>query len=499
MELKFSREPLQWMKRAVHQIQTREQTQELKLTDGMPDIGRVLGAWGQPVIRSKEWRSDCICVSGGMMVWVLYAPEDGTQPRCVNGWIPWQMEWDLPEDVPDGQIRVLAKTRFVDARSVSPRKIMVRAGVSALGEGLVESQAFSWKPEEMPEDIQLLETTYPVRMSVEAGEKTFSLDEELILPQSCPAAAKLMACSISPEITESRILGSRLLFRGSASLHVVYVNESGQVFGWDFPVSISQYAELSGSHSQDAQADLWIMVTELELDLDEEGHFRLKCGLVAQYEIDDIKMLGMVEDAYSLSRQLQLDREEQMLMPVLEKQTRNLPVDQILPQEANVIADICFLPDFPRLREQEGSMELEQPGMIQVLYYSPEGSLQSSLVRWEGKLDIPAHPDSVLFAVPTHGNEPDAQITGEGIRLRGQLPLSIKTTAAQRFSPVTQIQTGEQKEADPDRPSLILCRAGEKSLWQLARENGSTVHAIRNASGLDGDPEPNRMLLIPVL
>ena len=50
--------------------------------------------------------------------------------------------------------------------------------------------------------------------------------------------------------------------------------------------------------------------------------------------------------------------------------------------------------------------------MMQLLYYSPEGSLQSSLVRWEGKLDIPAHPDSVLFAVPAHGSEPDAQITG---------------------------------------------------------------------------------------
>lgn len=499
MELKFSREPLQWMKRAVHQVQTREQTQELKLTDGMPDIGRVLGAWGQPVIRSKEWRSDCICVSGGMMVWVLYAPEDGTQPRCVNGWIPWQMEWDLPEDVPDGQIRVLAKTRFVDARSVSPRKIMVRAGVSALGEGLVESQIFSWKPEEMPEDVQLLETTYPVRMSVEAGEKTFSLDEELILPQSCPAAAKLMACRLSPEITESRILGSRLLFRGNASLHVVYVNESGQLFGWDFPVSISQYTDLAGTYGPDAQADLWVMVTELELDLDEEGHFRLKCGLVAQYEVDDVKMLGMVEDAYSLSRQLQLEREEQMLQPVLEKQSRNLPVDLIIPQDADVIADVSFFPDFPRQREQNGVMEVEQPGMVQVLYYNPEGSLQSSLVRWEGKLDIPAHPDSILNVVPAPCNDPDAQITGEGIRLRGQLPLSVQTSGNQAFSPVTLMQLGEAKEANPDRPSLILCRAGEKSLWQLARENGSTVHAIRNASGLDGDPEPNRMLLIPVL
>ena len=170
-----------------------------------------------------------------------------------------------------------------------------------------------------------------------------------------------------------------------------------------------------------------------------------------------------------------------------------------LPQQADSVADVCFLSDFPRQRERDGMVEVEQPGMVQVLYYSPEGSLQSANARWEGKMEIPAHPDSILCAVPAPGNDPEAQITGEGIRLRGQLPMAVRTSSAQNLSPVTEIHTGEWKEPKPDRPSLILCRAGEKSLWQLARENGSTVHAIRNASGLEGDPEPNRMLLIPVL
>lgn len=499
MELKFRREPLQWLQKVVCQVQSREQTQELKLSDGMPDIGRVLGAWGQPVIRSKEWRSDGFSVSGGTMVWVMYAPEDGTQIRSVSGWVPWQLDWDLPAGTPDGQIRAAVRQRFVDARSVSPRKLMIRNGVSVLGEGLVMTQASSWKPEAMPEDVQLLETTYPVGLSVEAGEKFFQLDEELILPQSCPAAAKLMACRLTPEITESRILGSRLLFRGNANLHTVYVNEAGQLFNWDFPVSLSQYTDLAGDRSQDARAALWVVPTELELNLEDDGHFRLKCGLLAQYEVEDVTMLGMVEDAYSLSRELQLSTEEQTLTPVLEKQSLNLPVEQTVPQEADMIADVCFLPDFPRQRQREDHVELELPGMLQVLYYSPEGVLQVSNARWEGRMEVASHSDSVLSPVPVYGKDPEAQITVEGIRIKGQLPLDITTCAMQTFSPVTEIRTGEPREPETDRPSLILCRAGEKSLWQLARENGSTVQAIRQASGLEGEPEAGRMLLIPVM
>ena len=499
MELQFKKESLGWMKPAVRQIQTREQTQELKLSDGMPDVGRILASWGQPILRAKEWRNDGISVSGGTMVWVLYAPEDGTQARCVNGWIPWQMDWDLPAGTPDGQIRITAVPRFVDARSVSPRKIMIRNGVSVLGEGLVQTRTDLWRPAEMPEDVQLLELVYPVRLPVEAGEKAFQLDEELILPQSCPMAGKLLACTLCSEITENRVLTSRLLFRATAKLHVVYAGEDGQVFSWDFPISISQYAQLSGDYGADAQGEIWMMPTDLEVDLDESGHFRLKCGMIAQYEVDDVHMLSVTEDAYSLARALELKREEQTLIPTLEKRILTMSVDQILSQEANIVADVSFLPDFPRLRELDDQIVLEQPGMMQVLYYTPEGSLQSSTVRWEGKLEIATHPDNSIQAVPMPCAELETLITGEGIRVRGQSVLRAKTYAQQQFSPVMGIQPGEMREPDPNRPSLILCRAGEKSLWELARESGSTVQAIRSASGLEGEPQPNRMLLIPVL
>ena len=45
----------------------------------------------------------------------------------------------------------------------------------------------------------------------------------------------------------------------------------------------------------------------------------------------------------------------------------------------------------------------------------------------------------------------------------------------------------------------ILCRAGNRRLWDIARECGSTVSAIETANGLTGEPENDRMLLIPVV
>ena len=50
-----------------------------------------------------------------------------------------------------------------------------------------------------------------------------------------------------------------------------------------------------------------------------------------------------------------------------------------------------------------------------------------------------------------------------------------------------------------DRPAIVICRAGKDRLWDMAKENGSTVEAIRSINGLSGDPDPNQMLLIPIL
>ena len=78
------------------------------------------------------------------------------------------------------------------------------------------------------------------------------------------------------------------------------------------------------------------------------------------------------------------------------------------------------------------------------------------------------------------------------------MPVDMVVTAEQTLPMVTEITPGQQRVPDPSRPSLILRRAGDKRLWDIARENGSTVEAIRKANGLQGEPIPDQMLLIPV-
>ena len=82
--------------------------------------------------------------------------------------------------------------------------------------------------------------------------------------------------------------------------------------------------------------------------------------------------------------------------------------------------------------------------------------------------------------------------------MRGDLVLDLQTMDTQGFSVVTALELGEIRQPDPDRPSLILRRLGEDTLWELAKATNSTVEAIRKANGLTGQPSADQMLLIPI-
>ena len=55
-----------------------------------------------------------------------------------------------------------------------------------------------------------------------------------------------------------------------------------------------------------------------------------------------------------------------------------------------------------------------------------------------------------------------------------------------------------QQAPQGNGPGLIIRRSGPgETLWTIAKQYGTTMDAIRQANGLDGEPEENTLLLIP--
>lgn len=497
MEVSFKKSDCSCLVPVLSQVQSMEQTQEVRIPEGMPEAGKILCSWGQAILRSKEWRTGEVSLSAGMTVWVLYLPENGGQVQCLQSWIPFQFRWDIPENCAEGTVRMLCLPKTTDARLISAGKISIRAVLSAMAEVWCPDHREICRAEGVPENVCLLQRDYPLRLPKEAGEKTVRMEETLTLPASAPKLERLLWFRMDPQITETRVMGSRMVFRGNGNGKMLYESPEGQLHSWEFELPFSQYADLSGDFGSDAQVGVLPAVTGLETEVGEEG-LRLRAELTGQYVVDDRQMVSMVEDAYIPGGTLTVRQEQVEIPALLDTRRENIYGEQTLPLDGDVVVDASVQPEFPRRVSGQGDPALEVPETVQLLYYGADGTLHASAQRMENRLSIPADESAVVSAMPSGGLQ-SRVMTGSGeMTVKTTIPVDLSAMTGQPVPVITGLEFPERQEPDPARPSLILRRAGQ-SLWETAKQSGSTMEAILQANGLEKEPAPGQMLLIPVL
>lgn len=489
MELAFETENITCMKTALCQTQTVELSQELRLSDGMPDVKRIVGCWGQGIVRSKEWRTSSVQITGGVMVWVLYADENGQQ-QTLPGWLPMQAAFNLPPETPEGVLQVQLLSRFFDARSVSPRKINIRAGLSVLANGLYYSQLSVSKPALEKQEAELLYRTYPLRLVKEAGEKTVNLDDELGLSGSQPGT--LLYANLMPEITECRVIGDKLALRGKGNLHLLVQGE-GSVQAEDFPLEFSQFAELEDTYSDDAAGAVVPTLTAMETEL-ADGVVHIRWSLCMQYMVTDSRTATIVEDAYAPGRSVELELAQLAFPGILEETCLPVSAQTEIACPKDAVVDVLVQPDYPRRSPGESAWRL--PMQAKLLYRDDDGGLQTVQARWEEAVPGELGQDCTWLGLPQRSQGVQLIPGAAQAELRCTVPVEMITVGGSPIPMVTAARIGEEFTQGP--VSLIICKAGTRGLWELAKTCGSTMEAIKTLNRLEGEPSPTQLLLIPV-
>lgn len=490
MELSVEKNMISYLDCILCETRTADLSQEVRLSDGMSDAERVIGAWGQPIVRTQEWRSDSILASGGVMAWILYAGEDEVL-TTLPVWIPMQLSWDLPPECREGTAAITAVCRFADCRSASPRKLMLRCGVSLQARAYNYAQAEAARIEKQ-EGVELLERTYPMRLNREVGQKSFPLEEEMSLPEG----ARLIYCTLNPEVSDCRVLGEKMAFKGGANCHALFLGSEGNLWAEDYPMNFSQFAELDETYGSDGAASVSLSVAAMEAEVGEKG-LHVKCSLNANFCISDMEEITVTEDAYAPGADTRVSMQELELPAILEMRTDTMEVSHDLRAEADRVWDVHMQTDFPRRSREGSSTKLQVPITASTVYTDEGGKLQGTTSRWEEEMVLASHESDRFYASARPGQSIQDSLSSEGIGIRSQVSLENEIQTGMGIPMVTEVEVGQKREKGSN-PSLILRRAGDSDLWNLAKSCNSTVSSIRSVNHLESEPAPGRMLIIPV-
>ena len=504
MELKLEREHISGYDMVLDTGVYQEETLETIVPDSCPDILHIVDAGGQVCLSGKNVYDGGMSVSGTVKGWVLYQPEDREDLCRVAVQLPFTAQVDVPGLQGRGQCVVTPCLRGLDARALNPRKMLVRADIG------ISVQAF--QPQEQIlcsgitcEDacaVQQRTREHVACITAAVEEKEFTFYDELHLTVGPAGQAEVLCVQAEAYCTESKVIGSKLIFKGEVALRIRYQVE-GELCSMRCPMAFSQIMEIP-QIGEEADCDLAMCITDVEyVPVGDDGRtINVTIELLGQAVVKDRTHISLLQDVYSTAYDMDVEQGTYTVHRLLDGAVRSQSVRELLDIGAvvkNVVDSTVTVCQIKQAREED-QLSLSADLKVDILYMNEQDKLESVSrpITVTGRMEA-SRADVCLcrcqcpgevFAVPAAG----------GVEVRFNVEFHCIVTRPKNVSVVKEARLGEARGTRASgQPSVILRMAAPgEDLWDIAKACCTTSEQIRSANRLEGDSLPiGQMLLIP--
>lgn len=500
MELVFQENQMEYLEQTLFETVTQEETTEIIVPDSFPDVNRVVDSFGTVILREKEVSPGCVNLSGGVKAGVLFVPEGSAQPQLLEAYLPFTVRKEHDAIHQDARVQCVCRIKEIDARMLNSRKVLLRASLSCRVVVYDKRQAVLYDAEQENSDLCLKRATVPMTVAVETGEKTFTINDELDLPDGTPAVDRVLKALYRVEVTDKKMIGNKAVFKGDLHIHTLYLGMDDSCNVYEGVLPFSQYVELGQELDEHEVAlDMVFTGAEIEPDGQLECHRLLVAlNLLVQCTVTSTQQLTYIEDAYALTQSLEPQWQTERITAQLDAEEFADTLQAPLSVSAKSVLDAwCYAADV--MQQRNGERTALQYGVCcNVLYYDENGDLQGKIVRVNKTVDMAL--SSAAYCRPV------TQITGALTTRSGgdaevKCPVVTKAMcfAQQEFRGICG-GAMQPLAPEPERPSVILRLVGQdESLWSVAKSYRTTVDNILQANDLTAEQRVGeQMLLIPM-
>lgn len=482
----------------------QEETQESIVPDACPDILRIVDVCGQATLSGKQAREGAAQVTGMVRASILYQPEGGGGLRRMEVSLPFTCQAEAPGLTEQGVVLVCPRLRGAEARALNPRKVLLRVDLAV--------DITACQPVERPvcggvtgtEEEGLCQRQFQGEhyQLCAVQEKPFTFSDQVRL-QGTGESPVLLAVRAQPVCSESKLIGSKLIFKGMVELYLLIQEAGGALSSTHESMPFSQVLEAAGA-GEEGDCQVEVEVVSLQCDqLPGDGReLDVTLELLAQARVYCHRPVTLLQDLYSTSNLMEVERENQPLCSLTEQSVRPQAVRELLETGEMVRSIVDARLALGQVRQSREGKELVLTTEVCVtVLYLDENELVQCVRR-----SIPvacrlecsegarcscfcACPGEV-FAAPAAG----------GAEVRFTVEFHCLATETTAVPAVTDARLGEARNGgEGQRPSVVLrLPAPGEELWDIAKAHGTTMEQILQANELEEEALPfGRMLLIP--
>ena len=507
MELQLKKTTLDHYESSGEVTLTQEETTEVIVPDYCPDIARIITADGKVCIHSRELRDGKAAVTGTVRVTVLYTPDGESGIRTLEFAMPFTVESDNRVLADCVFLEADTRPEFLESRMLNPRKVFTHCKLVTRLTGYQKAPlCFSTDLE--AEDrlcVEKRQEQQRITLLTHIAEKDFTFTEEMNLAPGRAGAAELLNSQVCGSVTESKIVGSKLIFKGVFSISLLYRSVDGKYDTTSSDLPFSQIMEIEGA-AEGCTPSLRLQLTGSDLQIDgddaEGRQIAVTLYLHATALLREEQDVTLLNDLYSTSYETAYEAAPLSVTGFFETFTRRHTVREVL--EIGVVADSIL-----SLTASCGAVSVSREGETTVLrtgaavrvLYLDEGGVPLMAERSfdiNSQLELPE--DCKVSASAACPEEIQGSLGDRGIEVR--FPVDFRAEAVSRLKKVCITSAKLDTESPKDSvgtPSLVLrCLGKQESAWDLAKKYNTTIAMILAANQLeDGEIPREKLLLIP--
>lgn len=503
MELELKKECLDTYEPQETQTLTQEETTETIVPDYCPDIARIISAEGTVFLRSGAEQGG---VSGTVRVTVLYTPEGESGVRVLDFAIPFETKGEGMTDC--AHIAAETEIELLESRMLNPRKIFTRCKLVThlTGYRRVCLTISSDADTETGVHVEKRCCSQNVSLLRQITEKDLTFSETMSLSLGRAGAVELLHTRTGSTVTETKIIGNKLIFKGVFLVSVLYRAAGGQLSSASAELPFSQIMETDGGE-ENTQVSVGMQITGSDIQIDggdEEGR---QLAVTIYYHatafLRESREITLLTDLYSTAYEMHYEPCQLNVCSLYETMVRRQTVREVMEigVAAESILSLCADCGAVSVSREGDMVQLRTAVTVRALYLDEGGACLSAERCIDVSCPVELPRDCVVSARAVCGEEVQGTLGDRGIEVR--FPVDFQVAVCGRCRKVCVESASLDEESPKDlsgAPSLILRYFGkQESAWEVAKLYNTTIDDILTANRLERETDIpcERLLLIP--
>ncbi len=486
---------------------------DIIVPDIKPDIREILLTEANAVVSSYHYENGVLSFTGTANVKILYLPEEGNCPKCIETKFDFKDNFDFPEG--EGlSFNVKGTTEHIEFSLINSRKMNVKLVVS------VSVRAFRVQEKNLVCDVP---ASCPLKVRKKPLEiyqlladtvRELVVSDEIEVPGAKPDVGEIIKIDAKAVKGDCKIMSSKMLLKGALSLRTLYQSLGGDdgVQSMEHEIPFSEVIDLEGV-GEDCLCHVAYQVKDLYYTLKENqsGAPRLiSLDVILRAEIlaSKTRSFSVVDDCYSVSGRAEIKRENFVLDEVLCEGVSHQTVKEILalPENAPEVGAVYRLECKPKIQEiaiENGKLLAKGKLIAFVLYGSVEGEepMYSLVGEFDFTHTVPADgatEDVFCECAVTDQNVSFVLNGGAEIELRCMLEFYTRAVKKQEISLITGCELQEEAGEEVPRGLVIYFAQKGDTLWDIAKFYRTDMEKIIQLNQLEKEYIlPGQKILIP--